>query len=58
MIDRLSFVRSSKALGCRLIKLEDAGHGLHGEYADEINEELYRIKIECREKKKGNDFLI
>jgi hypothetical protein len=27
-----------KVLGCRLIKLDNAGHGLENECADEINE--------------------
>lgn len=32
-----------RTLGCRLIKLDDAGHGLQGERAKEINDELLHL---------------
>ncbi|UJR14632.1 hypothetical protein I4U23_001626 [Adineta vaga] len=32
-----------RVLGCRLIKLDNAGHGLQGECAEQINQELYHM---------------
>jgi len=32
-----------RVLGCRLMKLDNAGHGLQGECANEINHELFHI---------------
>jgi hypothetical protein len=34
-----------QTLGCRLIKFDEVGHGLPGECADEINQELLGKKV-------------
>ncbi|CAF3934307.1 unnamed protein product [Rotaria magnacalcarata] len=37
-------------LGCRLVKLDNAGHGLQGECATEINQELFKLFESIRRK--------
>ncbi|CAF2077176.1 unnamed protein product [Rotaria magnacalcarata] len=39
-----------RILGCRLVKLDNAGHGLQGECATEINQELFKLFESIRRK--------
>ncbi|CAF1304951.1 unnamed protein product [Rotaria sordida] len=39
-----------RILGCRLVKLDNAGHGLQGEYAKEVNQELLKLFESIRKK--------